>query len=77
MVRVYYEPPSGGKTSDIPDIVTMNPREPRVQRTKMDAWALFRQPRPLSMVLHAIDNAGCRLHALVRQPTLAAQWGDV
>ena len=77
MVRVYYEARSGGKTSDIPDILTMNPREPRGHRTKMDAWALFRQPRPLSMVLHAIDNAGCRLHALVRQPTLAAQWGDV
>ena len=28
---------------------------------------LARQPRPLPMVLHALGNAGCQLHALVRQ----------
>jgi hypothetical protein len=41
---------------------------------------LARQPRPLAMVLHAIDNAGCRLHALVRraatQPVVSPETGE-
>jgi hypothetical protein len=38
---------------------------------------LARQPRPLAMVLHAIANAGCRLHALVRRHDQAVDHGGL